>query len=169
MRGRRGTEWAMTHASGEAFALLDPGTLQRIDLMESLRGSAIEVRCARPGDSGLDVSAVAGGEALRPPSPVHLFAVQTPSGAVEANWTRRSRHGWAWHDELDAPLGEARERYLVTLTGTGSSIAAESDGAGMTFDPAEVAAVGSGAAILSVQQQGDLAYSRAAATPLSLT
>jgi hypothetical protein len=73
LRGRRGTEWAIgTHATAEAFALLQPGTLQRISLAASLRGSIVEVRSVHPVDAAAPaVSATAGGEALRPPSPVH--------------------------------------------------------------------------------------------------
>ena len=165
LRGRRGTEWAMGHAIGDAFVLLQPGTLQRIALMSSLRGTAVEVRAARPGDAAPPVSGIAGGEALRPPSPGHLEASQLPAGGIEASWTRRSRDGWAWLDEIDAPLGEARELYRVTLDGPAGSVEAESAVPQILLDAGQVATAGTGEAILSVQQLGDLAASR----PESLT
>jgi hypothetical protein len=168
LRGRRGTEWAMGgHAADEAFAVLEPGLLRRINLPSALRGTIVEVRSARPGDTGLPISALANGEALRPPSPVHLEAWQTAAGDVEARWVRRSRHGWAWLDDMDAPLGEAQELYRVTLDGTGGSIQVETGASALVIDAAEVAAAGTGNAILSVQQLGDLAASRA--TQISIT
>jgi hypothetical protein len=169
LRGRRGTEWAMDgHAEGEPFALLEPGTLQRIGLMDSVRGSAIEVRTTRPTDLGTPASISAESEALRPPSPVHLRAVQASSGALEVRWVRRSRHGWAWLDEMGTPLGERREQYRVTVEGAGGRIEAEAGSTAVTFQAAELKAVGPGEAIVAVRQVGDLAASRAAILPIIL-
>ncbi|MGI8931723.1 MAG: phage tail protein, partial [Sphingomicrobium sp.] len=171
LRGRRGTEWAMAaHAIGEPFALLQPGTLQRIGLMASLRGSVVEVRSTRPIDAGAPaVSGVAGGEALRPPAPAHLQAAQSPAGAITASWVRRSRDGWAWLDEIDAPLGEAQELYRVILEGPLASVEVETGATFVLFDAAQLAAVGTGSATLSVQQLGDLAASRPATLPIILS
>ena len=169
LRGRRGSEWATeAHAIGEAFALLQPGTLQRIALMALLRGSEVEVRTDRPGDTQAPVSATAAGEALRPPFPVHLRASQTPGG-LEASWVRRSRHGWAWLDEMDAPLGEARELYRAILQGPAGTVEIETAVPTVMFDAAQVASVGTGSATLSIQQLGDLAASRPATLPITLS
>ncbi len=169
LRGRRGTEWAMAgHAIGEPFALLQPGTLQRIGLAASLRGSAIEIRSARPGDTTPAISALAAGEAQRPPSPVHVDAVQSPAGLL-ISWVRRSRHGWAWLDDMDAPVGESRELYRVELEGGAGRIEVETDAPFLAFDAAQLAIVGTGDAILSIRQLGDLAPSRAAAMPINLS
>lgn len=169
LRGRRGTEWAMAaHDLGEPFALVQAGTLQRIDLAASLRGSTVEVRCARPVDTDPPVSFVAAGEALRPPSPVHVQASQAPAGGLEVSWVRRSRHGWAWLDEMDAPLGEARELYRVTLDGAGGSVEFETEVPLLVLDAAQVATLGIGSAILSIQQLGDLATSRAGTSQINL-
>src|SRR3546814_10747834 len=35
-------------------------------------------------------------------------------------WTRRSRAGWAWHDFVDAPLGEEFERYRLRVLAGGA-------------------------------------------------
>lgn len=170
LRGRRASEWAMTHTSGEPFVLLRPGTLQRVGVMPSLRGSTVAVRSVRPVDAGAaPVTALASGEALRPPSPVHVAASQTPGGDLDASWVRRSRHGWTWLDEMEAPLGEAQELYRVTLAGPAGSIQAEIATTAILFAAAELASVGSGAATLSVQQLGDLAASRAAILPIILS
>jgi hypothetical protein len=158
-----------THGSEEAFALLQPGSLQRIALMPSVQGSTVEIRSARPGDSSAPIARIAGGDALRPPSPVHLQASQTPGGSLTVSWVRRSRHGWAWLDEIDAPLGEASERYRVALDGTGGRIELETGSMVLVIDPGQLASVGTGSATLSIQQVGDLALSRAATLSIILS
>jgi hypothetical protein len=69
---------------------------------------------------------------------------------------------------MDAPLGEAQELYRVTLDGTGGSIQVETGASALVIDAAEVAAAGSGNAVLSVQQLGDLAASRPAQISITL-
>ena len=140
------------HAVGDTFSLLVAGTMQRIGIAASLRGSL-----------------VAGGEAQRPPPPVHAQALQTAGGEVIASWVRRSRDGWAWLDEMDAPLGEARELYRVSLAGSGGTVEIETATPSALFDAAQVAQAGSGGATLSIRQLGDVATSRAAILPITLT
>jgi len=169
LRGRRGTEWAMAgHVIGEPFALLQPGTLKRIGLAASLRGSAIDVRVARPGDTAPPISTLATGDAQRPPCPVHVRAIQVPAG-LEVSWVRRSRHGWAWLDDMDAPLGESREFYRVALEGAAGQIEVETDASFLVFDTAQLATVGTGDSTLSIRQIGDLATSRAATMTINLS
>ncbi len=171
LRGRRGTEWAMgLHAAGEAFAMLQPGTLQKIALAPSLRGSVVEVRSVHAVDAGSPpVASTASGEALRPPAPVHLQAFQAGPGALQVNWTRRSRDGWAWLNEIDAPLGESAELYSVSLEGSGGRVLVMTSVANYLFDPAQLAAVGTGAANLTIQQIGDQAASHAASLAITLS
>ncbi|MEO7365138.1 MAG: hypothetical protein ABIW03_02345 [Sphingomicrobium sp.] len=169
LRGRRGTEWAMdAHAIGEPFVLLQPGTLQRLPLAGSLRGSAVAVRSVRPGDTAPAISALAVGEAQRPPSPAHLLAAQSASGLM-VSWTRRSRRGWAWLDEMEVPLGEASELYRVELEGVVGRIEIETEVPLTNFDVGQLALVGTGDATLSVRQLGDVAPSRAATVTINLT
>jgi hypothetical protein len=169
LRGRRGTEWAMdAHDIGEAFALLAPGTLQRIDLPPSAQGIAIEVRSAKRRGARQSVSAPVECEALRPPSPVQVRAIQTPAGDLAISWVRRSRHGWAWLDDIDAPLGEARELYRVTIEGPDGRTEFETEASAILVDAGQLASVGSGSARVSIQQLGDQAASRAATVPINL-
>ena len=37
----------------------------------------------------------------------------TSIAMAEGGWTRRSRAGWAWRDEIEVPLGEEREAYRL--------------------------------------------------------
>lgn len=71
LRGRRGTERAMeNHVAGEAFAIIDPRTLQRFSLPSSLHGTMIHARARGLADEGSPaISRLVGSEALRPPSP----------------------------------------------------------------------------------------------------
>jgi hypothetical protein len=78
------------------------------------------------------------------------------------SWIRRSRRGWAWLDEIDAPLGESREAYRVIVTGPLGSIELEAVTPQLKIPASALAAVGSGEASVEVRQIGDFAASRAA-------
>jgi hypothetical protein len=121
LRGRRGTEWAAgLHAPGAAFVLIEPGALATIEPPLAALGSEVRVQPHGLGDPDETVPAtrVAGGEALRPPSPAHLRAEARADGSLALSWVRRSRAGWAWLSGSDTPLGEEREAYRLTLSGT---------------------------------------------------
>jgi hypothetical protein len=60
-----------------------------------------------------------GGEAMRPPSPVHLRAERLANGDLALSWVRRSRNGWVWLSGSDTPLGEETEGYRLTLASAG--------------------------------------------------
>lgn len=166
LRGRRGTEWAMeSHIAGEPFALLQAGRLVALRLEPQLRGSTIIVRAVGGSPS---VSDVVTGESLRPPSPVKLKAALTGSGELDAAWVRRSRNGWSWLDEMDAPIGEMQERYRVRLASASASFEAETVEPRLVIAAATLATLGTGPATLSVQQIGDRAVSHAAELAVTL-
>ena len=122
LRGRRGTEWAATtHVSGEAFILIEPASLAALDLPAASIGGEARVIARGVGDGDTPPLAVRriDGEAVRPPSPMHLKAQALAGGDVELEWVRRSRAGWAWLDGSDTPLGEEAELYRLTIAGAG--------------------------------------------------
>ena len=127
LRGRRGTEWAMTsHQVGETFAMIDPLRLQRIPVNASALGTEVTLTPLGLADSGAaPVTHLVTGAALRPPSPVHLGAEFDSSGSLKCRWCRRSRLGWLWLDDVDAPLGCSSESYRVQLQGSLSSLTSE--------------------------------------------
>jgi hypothetical protein len=134
---------------------------------DALLGLPVDVTAHGLGDgAGLGVSKDAGGEALRPPAPVHLRAEPSSSG-LDIAWVRRSRTGYAWPDEIDAPFGEAQERYRVRLSGSGA-VEIETSVPSATFDSTQLIMVGSGPATISVAMVGDRALSRWASIPLTL-
>lgn len=110
---------------------------------------------------------VLAGEALRPPSPVHLIAEVGPAGDLKCRWCRRSRLGWAWVDGVDAPLGCSAERYRVRIQGGTSAVEVETSAQHAAFSSADLAELGSGEVTVSVVQVGDLATSHPAAISIS--
>lgn len=122
LRGRGGTEWAAgAHQAGEPFTLIEAESLTAIELPPGLVGSEARLLALGIGDSaaGVEAAVLVNGEGLRPPSPVHLRAVENADGGLRINWVRRSRLGWSWPGGVDAPLAEEAEKYRVTVSGGG--------------------------------------------------
>lgn len=164
LRGRRGTEWAMgSHAPGEPFVLLSPSALRPVELPLEAVGATVSVRPAGLADQETAaIEFVAGGEALRPPSPVSLRARWAADGTLQLSWIRRSRAGWAWLDGIEPPLGESAERYRVEIAGSAGSMTADTTAPEIAVGASEIAALGAGQAVVSVVQVGDYALSRPA-------
>ena len=113
LRGRGGTEdSAMSgQASGAQFALLD-NALTRID--PAALGNSKSIAAIGLADQDAVVCEIAGrGRSLRPLVPVHGRASLLPDGTLSLVWTRRARGAWTWDDEVDVPLVEESERYIV--------------------------------------------------------
>ena len=170
LRGRQGTEHACgAHAPGERFVLLDLHTLAQFDVPATRIGASIRVAGQGLADvSGHWVDHIVAGLSLRPPSPVHLRSERLPDGAVQIRWVRRSRQGWSWLDEVDAPLAEGAERYRVRLQGSQSEQVFEVGEPALFVLPADVQRLGAGPLACSVQQVGDGAISEPAVATLIL-
>jgi hypothetical protein len=165
LRGRRGTEWAASgHAAGESFALLDAATMTILEAPLAAVGAEARMLASGVGDTGADPAAVTvTGEAMRPPAPVHLRVLRQPNGDVAVGWVRRSRSGWVWLDGSDAPLGEAREAYRLTLAAAGSTRTVEVAEPGFLYTAAQQASDGAAAPmVIEVVQLGDAGASRPA-------
>lgn len=165
LRGRRGTEWAASsHEAGEAFALIDPASMMAVEPPLAALGGEARLLAQGPGDEeSVTTSRPISGEALRPPSPVHLTAERLANGDIAINWTRRSRSGWAWIDGLDAPLGEEREAYSLTIRSGGATRSVSVDRPSWVYSAADQ--LGDGAAgpfTINVAQIGTWAPSHPA-------
>jgi hypothetical protein len=117
LRGRRGSEWAMTsHSAGERFVLIEEDALAAINVPSGTAG--VRVLASGVGDLTGAVEAILTnpGAALRPPSPCGLTLNRDPANGWTISWIRRSRAGWRWTDFVDAPLAEEQELYIVTVT-----------------------------------------------------
>lgn len=117
LRGRRDTGGAAgLHAVGERFLLLEREALLAWDPPLSQAGGQVRLLATSVGDpTPAEAVAVAIGEALRPPAPAQFRARRQSDGGYDLSWVRSSRLGWRWLDGADAPLGEEREAYLLTL------------------------------------------------------
>jgi hypothetical protein len=90
------------------------------------------------------------------------------SADLVLRWTRRSRQGFAWLDEIDAPLGETSEQYRVNMTGSAGSAVLTASEPLLTVAAANVAGLGAGIVQLEVRQIGDVAASRPAQLTFTL-
>jgi hypothetical protein len=121
LRGRRGTEWAAAlHSPGEPFALIEAESLAPVDAPLGSLGGEARLTATGLGDpDGVQAARTVGGEAMRPPSPVHARADRLADGDLALSWVRRSRSGWVWLSGSDTPLGEESEGYRLILAGEG--------------------------------------------------
>ncbi|HYG48114.1 MAG TPA: phage tail protein [Allosphingosinicella sp.] len=165
LRGRRGTEWAAgSHAPGEPFALIEAESLAGIEAPLGALGGEARLIAGGLGDpDGVAAARAVTGEALRPPSPVHLRAEARPNGDLALSWVRRSRNGWVWLSGSDTPLGEESESYRLTLSGAGFERRVILSAPAYLYSAAEQAADGlAGPLTIEVVQLGTSAPSRPA-------
>lgn len=167
LRGRRGTEWAMAaHGAGEAFCLIEAETIAAIDPPLAALGGEARLLATGIGDGpdGVIALRTISGEAVRPPSPVHLKAATLANGDIVIDWVRRSRRGWVWLDGGDAPLGEESEAYRLSLRGGGFERTATPGEPRYLYTVAEQAEDGAaGTLVIEVAQLGTVSASRPAA------
>ena len=174
LRGRRGTEWAMTaHGVGERFLLLEAEALTIVPDSYVQRGATVLVDAIGIGDTTpAQASENVLGQAVLPLAPVHATALPE-SGGWRFDWTRRSRAGWSWADGADTPLAEEQEQYRVDLIHGG--VAFRSVGVASpqwTYDAASIAAdlaAGMGGAVtIEVRQIGTHGPGRPAALSITI-
>ena len=149
LRGRFGTEFATAlHGGGEVFVLISPASLIQWSSAQASTGAAVLAKAVGSMEIAANVTAVGAtltGANLRPFAPVRVRVAREQDGTLQIAWTRRSRIGFGWIDGSDAPLGEATERYIVTLTsslGNAQSFAAGAET--LAILPAQQAAVAGG-------------------------
>jgi hypothetical protein len=122
LRGCRGSDWAIgLHGPGATFVLLPDAETKALALDLGDRDATRYARTVGRFD-GFDAAAVrprvARGEAERPWSPVHVGGTRDGAGNLTIAWRRRTRIGGhlAWRrPDLEAPLGEAGEGYVVEV------------------------------------------------------
>jgi hypothetical protein len=121
LRGQGGTDPLIPAAwpAGSRFVVLN-AALRQINLPAALRGIERHYRigpAAIPFDdsSYVEEARAFAGVGLRPYAPVHLRAARTAHGDLRVTWIRRTRiDGDLWSD-IEVPLGEASEVYLVRV------------------------------------------------------
>lgn len=119
LRGRRGTEWAMSsHSTTERFVLLEAASLRHVtdelaelDVPRFWKG----VTFKKTVSSVSSVDFTDTGVGLKPFAPTDL-AIDHASTTLAATWHRRSRLSSRFlAEDVDPPLGEATESYDVEL------------------------------------------------------
>jgi hypothetical protein len=158
MRGRGGTEWAISsHKADEAFVFVDDAL---VTLDPAIVGDASTTRivAAGLGDAVAVEAAIAqAGTTLRPLAPVHGRATRLGDGSVTLTWRRRARGAWNWPDAVDAPLNEESELYTVDFGNVASpSLRWQVTGPALQIPAAKVAglATPSAPALFYVRQMG---------------
>lgn len=115
LRGRGGTEpEAMLGHNAQTPVLLLDDNLVPLDpqLVPPLASSRIAA--IGTGDSEAIMAALANpGLSRRPPCPVHPRRHIETDQTIVYSWTRRARGQWRWEDNVEVPLIEEREAYLV--------------------------------------------------------
>jgi hypothetical protein len=164
-RGRSGTESAIArHLADERFLLIEPHALREISLPTWSMGA---VAIATTVEWGTSVTQQIAGARLRPLPPCDLQVTQSATDDLHVSWVRRSRAGH-WLDLVDAPLGEAREAYRISLAGTGGVLERSSTVPEIVLTSADTAFVGKGPATIQVIQVGDWASSDPVVVSLNL-
>jgi hypothetical protein len=154
LRARRGSGGGAWPA-GTAFALIEQGCVATIAVPRARAGETIRLLASGIGDATPVATAVTlDGTSIAPPAPVRLRAVRRGDGSGDVRWVRRSRLGWRWVDGMDAPLGEERELYAVT-------IGARQQASEMPWVTLPAGTLPGGAVAVAVRQQGTLAPSAA--------
>lgn len=117
LRGRGGTEGQALsgHPAGTAFVLLDdaPVTLDPAKIGPSEGASLVAIGLA--DTSPVRAQLANPGLSLRPLAPVHPRVRKWKDGGLRLSWTRRARGAWTWPDEVEIPINEQSERYIVGL------------------------------------------------------
>jgi hypothetical protein len=153
-RGQRGTEAAAGAQSvGDRFVLIAADSALSLDLPASAIGSAVRLMASGTGDSAGPIAAAVtlSGASIVPPCVVQLRWSEQGDGDVAVQWVRRSRIGWRWSDGVDAPLGEEREAYRISvLRGDGAAWTIETSTPALTLARADRAS----GVVVSVRQVG---------------
>lgn len=157
LRGRLGTEWAIgTHAIGDAFVLLEAGTLARnVPATTDIGVPRYYKAISFGGAEGDVITYTHQAVGLECYAPTHITGRRNVPSTTDWTiaWVRRTRIDGAWRDYVDAPVGEAVQSYEVDIM-SGSTvkrtIAASTQSAAYTA-AMQIADFGSTQAAITVQ------------------
>ena len=143
LRGRRGTEWAMTgHVAGERAVLLRSAGMLRVDQDSGALGVLRYWRAVTLGRtlaSQPSVQATIEGRSMKPFAPVALRANRDVAGAITMTWARRSRYAYRFLSAAPLPNSEATETYECDLLdGSGNLVSTQTvDAPALTLSAAQ--------------------------------
>jgi len=125
LRGRFGTEWAMSlHAAGDALVLLDTTDVAAITMSTGsiglsylYRGITVDRDISTDSNRTFSYQGVN----LKPLSPIAITGSIDPATSDwSLSWIRRTRTGGEWRDYVDADLGESSEAYQIDVFADGT-------------------------------------------------
>lgn len=119
LRGRRGTEWAMTtHTIGERFIVLADDGIYRAPLPPTEINRTAYYRGIPDGGNWDDAPSqphAFKANSLRCLSPVQIQGSRNIDDDLTVSWKRRTRWYGEWQDGVDIPLFEASEQYEIDI------------------------------------------------------
>ena len=126
MRGRFGTEWAMTtHQAGDMVVHLDPALIEFVGLPISALNIQKNYRAVSRGElisSAIDVPYTWTGQNLKPLAPIYLNGNRHPTtGDWSLDWIYRTRTPVEPFSGISAPTGEAPLTWDVEFWSAGYS------------------------------------------------
>lgn len=126
LRGRLGTELYMnSHTSGDVFIILDADSVRRVIQTETdlnvLRHFKI-VGKGLPGFSAPVTPVINTGMSQKPWQSVNVLGTRDGSNNLTITWVPRTRVNIEWLDLVDAPIGEAEERYEIDVLGSSGTV-----------------------------------------------
>lgn len=127
LRGRMGTDWAMsTHETYDSFVLLSDSTTRFVDLATVDYNNLRTWGAVSVGDTLEDI--ITGqytytAQNQKPLSPVHLGGgTAGPGSNWTINWKRRSRYRWQWVDSVDVGSDEDSNDFEIAILSGGSTV-----------------------------------------------
>jgi len=166
LRGRGGTEWAISaHGADEVFAMIDEALIRLDSQTVGDAGNARIVAAGLGDASAISVPISDRGAALQPLSPVRGTASRLIDGSIALTWVRRARGAWLWRDAVDIPLNEETEMWDVSFGDAAlPSLRWQTTTAALMLTVAQAAALPAGVPqIFNVRQIGRAGVSRALA------
>ena len=157
---------APAHPMGVLLVLMDAASALMLPNASISQGEMLFIEAQGFGDAApISATAVAGGRAITPLSPVHGRARHNVDDSIDLEWKRRSRLDLGWIDGVDQAQVEDAERYRVTVEADGAVLREWTVAANNLRVPAvEVAALGiarNTAMAFNVRQIGRFAQSSA--------
>ncbi len=117
LRGRRGTEWAVSdHSAGEPFVLLGD-EIKQIETTPEKINRLLSLKSVSSGATLEAAEAYAFAPQainLKPYAPVHLHYIRQGDDLI-IHWIRRTRFNGGWQDKVDVPYAEATEAYTIDV------------------------------------------------------
>ena len=118
LRGRQGTEgFIHNHQEGERFVML-VSALHTIPMTTNMIGRKTHYKAVTAGSSIENTEEqefIYQANSLKPFAPVHVAGIRDKDNNLRLSWIRRARYDNDWRDNVDVPLDESQEKYMLEI------------------------------------------------------